>query len=231
MDDEHYHSNNDPTDIKRRSIMKKAFILPGLFLLSALTMAAVNGMPHGENGPELRPWNIDAPHTEINFSVKHFFTPVTGRFNDYEVNLMYDADDPENSTVSVVIDVASVNTNNERRDTHLRSEDFFNAEAYPKMTFESSSIRQVSANQLMAKGTLTIKDTTKEVELGINLLGITEIPEPMQEMMGGAVRVASFEAATIIDRRDFEVGVANWAQTMIVGGDVEISIALEANHQ
>lgn len=211
--------------------MKKTAILPGLFLLSAMTMAAVNGIPQGEDAPELRPWNVDGPHTEVNFSVKHFFTPVTGTFNNYEVDLMYDADYPENSTVSVVIDVASVNTNNERRDNHLRSEDFFNAEVYPTMTFESTSVRKISDNQLMAKGTLTIKDTSKEVDLGVNLLGLTDIPQGMQEMMGGAVRVASFEAGTTIDRRDFQVGVANWAQTMIVGGDVEITIALEANHK
>ena len=212
--------------------MRKALILPGLALVSILTVAATKGLPEGtEESPELRSWNVDVPHTEINFSVKHFFTPVTGTFRNYNVDLQFDAENPENSTVKVTIDVASVDTNNERRDTHLRSPDFFDAEAYPQITFESTSVRQVNANQLVAKGNLTIKETTKEVELGINLLGITNLPPEMQEMMGGVIQVASFEAATKVDRREFEVGVANWAQTMIVGGDVDITIGLEANHQ
>ncbi len=167
----------------------------------------------------------------MNFSVKHFFTPVTGTFSSYDVDLVFDPDAPENSTVTVSIDVASVDTNNERRDNHLRSPDFFDAETYPQMTFESTSVREVSPNQLLARGNLTIKETTKEIELGINLLGIADLPAEMQEMMGGVAQVASFEASTQVDRRDFEVGVANWAQTMIVGGDVNISITLEANHK
>jgi len=212
--------------------MRKALILPSLAIVSVLTIAAANGNPAGEDrAHELRAWNVDTPHTEIGFSVKHFFTPVTGTFRDYEVDLRFDAEAPENSTVTVTIDVGSVDTDNERRDNHLRSPDFFDAETYPKMTFLSTSVRQVAPNQLVATGNLTIKGTTKEVELGINLLGITELPPEMQDMMGGVVRIASFEASTKVDRREFEVGVANWAQTMIVGGDVEITITLEANHQ
>ncbi len=212
--------------------MRKSVILPGLTLASMLTMGAATGTPLGDENPrEPMPWNVDAPHTEVNFSVKHFFTPVTGTFSSYDVDLVFDPDAPENSTVTVSIDVASVDTNNERRDNHLRSPDFFDAETYPQMTFESTSVREVSPNQLLARGNLTIKETTKEIELGINLLGIADLPAEMQEMMGGVAQVASFEASTQVDRRDFEVGVANWAQTMIVGGDVNISITLEANHK
>ena len=212
--------------------MRKSVILPGLTLASILTMGAATGTPLGDKNPrEPMPWNVDAPHTEVNFSVKHFFTPVTGTFSSYDVDLVFDPDAPENSTVTVSIDVTSVDTNNERRDNHLRSPDFFDAEKYPQMTFESTSVREVSPNQLLARGNLTIKETTKQIELGINLLGIADLPAEMQEMMGGVAQVASFEASTQVDRRDFEVGVANCAQTMIVGGDVDISITLEANHK
>ena len=148
--------------------MRKALILPSLALVGLLTMGAATSTPLGEEKPrEAMAWNVDTPHTEINFSVKHFFTPVTGTFNSYDVKLIFDA------------------------------------EAYPEMTFESTSVRQVGPDQLVATGNLTIKETTQ---------------------------VASFRAATQVDRREFEVGVANWAQTMIVGGDVAISISLEANH-
>jgi polyisoprenoid-binding protein YceI len=220
------------TAIHKERKMRKTLILPSLALVSLLTMAAANGTPKGEeHARELRMWNIDTPHTEINFTVKHFFTPVTGTFRTYDVDLMFDAEAPENSSVKVSIDVASVDTNNERRDNHLRSADFFDAEKYPKMTFESTSIRRAGPNQLLAKGNLTIKETTREVDLAINLLGVMDLPPEMQEMLGGVTQVASFEATTKVDRREFEVGVANWAQTMIVGGDVDISIALEANHK
>ncbi|MFH1762876.1 MAG: YceI family protein [Gemmatimonadota bacterium] len=212
--------------------MRKSLIFPGLAMVSVLTMGAATSTPLGvDETRELMSWNVDAPHTEINFSVKHFFTPVTGNFSSYDVDLVFDPEAPENSTVKVSIDVASVDTNNDRRDNHLRSPDFFDAETYPKMTFESTSVRQVAPDQLVATGNLTIKNTTKEVELGINLLGITDLPSEMQEMMGGVAQIASFEASTQVDRREFEVGVANWAQTIIVGGDVNISIALEANRK
>ncbi len=163
--------------------------------------------------------------------MKHFFTPVTGTFGSYDVEFRFDRGNPANSTVKVSIDVASVDTNNERRDNHLRSGDFFNAEAHPTMTFESTAVRQVAADQLVATGDLTIKGITREVELPITILGITDLPAEMQEMLGGVTQVASFEAGTKLDRREFEVGVANWAQTVIVGGEVEVSINLEANRK
>lgn len=208
--------------LKRLNLM----VLLSMLALAGGTASAAAQGPSAES----MAWNVDQPHTEINFMVKHFFTPVTGTFSDYDIDLRFDPENPENSSVSVSIDVASVDTNNERRDNHLRSGDFFNAEQYPRMTFKSNSVRQVGPNQFVAVGDLTIKETTKRVELPISLLGVKDIPEgPMREMLGGVTHVASFEAGTTIDRREFEVGVANWAQTLIVGGDVEISIALEAN--
>ncbi len=221
--------------------MRKAQILPALALVSFMTMAAVNGKDasktNGEtaentpNTAEAIAWNVDGPHTEINFSVKHFFTPVTGTFRDYQVDFQFDRENPENSSLKVTIDVASVDTNNERRDNHLRSGDFFNAAEYPQMTFESTSVKKVSGNQFVATGKLTIKGITQEIDLPITVLGTTDLPPQMQEMMGGITQIASFEASTTLDRRDFEVGVANWAQTMIVSGDVVVSISLEANRK
>ena len=217
--------------------MRKTLTLPVLALVSFLSMAATPGakesVPEGNPAsPEAVAWNVDGPHTEINFTVKHFFTPVTGTFKNYQVDFWYDKDDPTNSSVNVTIDVASIDTKNERRDNHLRSGDFFNADEHPQMTFKSTSVRQSSSDQLVATGDLTIKGITRQVELPINILGLQEIPEgPMRDMLGGITQVASFAASTTLDRREFEVGVANWAQTMIVGGDVVVSINLEANRK
>ncbi|MGM0669589.1 MAG: YceI family protein [Gemmatimonadota bacterium] len=215
--------------------MRKIWPLPTIALLGIATMAATHGEdptnsvePVGP--PEATAWNIDKPHTEINFSVRHFFTPVTGTFKDYDVEFWFDRESPENSSVSVTVQVASIDTKNQRRDDHLRSADFFDAENHPRMTFQSTSVRQVSENEMVATGDLTIKGITREVELPITMLGVQEIPEgPMREMLGGITQVASFQAGTQLDRREFEVGVANWAQTVIVGGDVEVTIFVEAN--
>jgi polyisoprenoid-binding protein YceI len=212
--------------------MRKILSLPALGLVSMLTMAATNGTPEGESPlPEPLTWNVDASHTEVNFSVKHFFTPVTGTFKSYDIELSFDPAAPENSSVVVTIDVASVDTKNERRDNHLRSADFFDAENHPQMTFRSTSVRNAGADQLIARGDLTIKGITKEIELPITILGIKDLPQEMQEMLGGVNQVAGFQAQTTLDRREFEVGVANWAQTVIVGGEVEVTIALEANRK
>ncbi len=181
--------------------------------------------------PAPETWNVDNSHTAITFSVKHFFTPVMGSFEDFDVELVYDAEDVSNSTVSANIRVASIDTENERRDGHLQSGDFFDAETYPEITFRSTSVRSAGPNKLVATGPLTIKDVTREVELPITLEGVQEIPAEMQEMLGGVNRVASFTAMLNIDRRDFGVGVGNWAATAVVGGDVEIEIALEANQK
>jgi len=186
---------------------------------AALTLAAA---------PAPETWTVDESHTEVTFDVRHFFTPVTGKFDSFDVDLVFDAENPANSTVSAVIDVASIDTNNERRDGHLRTPDFFNAEQFPQITFQSTSVRQTGDREFVATGPLTIKDITKTVELPITLLGVQEVPEQMQEMIG-AERVASFQADLTIDRRDFDVGTGSWAETAIVGPDVSIKILVEAN--
>jgi polyisoprenoid-binding protein YceI len=204
--------------------MKKPLIIPGILAAGALTMAAYGG-------PGLSPWNVDSAHTEINFSVRHFFTPVTGSFDQYEVNLNFDPDHPEQSTVDVRIDVASVNTGNTKRDNHLRSGDWFEAEKFPYITFKSQSVEKTAPDQLVASGKLTIKGVDHDVQLNVNLLGVKDIPEQMQGMLGGVTRVASFQAVTELDRRDYGVGVGSWAETMVVGADVEIAITVEANRK
>ncbi len=204
--------------------MRRFLAITGLLALGAATIAA------GDRAvSEPVPWSVDVAHTGINFSVRHFFTPVQGTFDDYEVNLLFDRENPENSSVEVKIAVTSVNTGNEKRDNHLRSGDWFEAETYPYLTFKSTSIQRVSGDNFIATGELTIKETTREVELPITLLGISDLPEQMSEMTGGIKHVASFETGYELDRREFEVGVGSWAETMIVSADVEIAITLAAN--
>jgi polyisoprenoid-binding protein YceI len=174
-------------------------------------------------------WTIDRPHTEINFSVNHFFTPVTGTFRDFKVSLEYDAEHPERSQVEVSIDVASVDTGNRKRDNHLKTADWFDAAANPKITFRSKRVRRDGPGRLIATGDLAMRGTTRTVDLPITLLGSKEIPAKMQPMLGGAKTVASFASDLSIDRGDYGVGTGSWAATMVVGGEVKIKILAEAH--
>ncbi len=206
-----------------QALTNNRWYLAGTLAIALIASLASNAVAKGRLG-----WSADTDHTEINFSVKHFFTPVTGSFEDYDIELTYDAKNPENSTVEARIKVASVNTGNDKRDNHLRSADWFEADKYPYMTFMSTSVRQVGENQNIASGPLTIKGQSHQIELPITLLGNRMIPEPMQQMIG-AKEVASFQASTSIDRAAFGVGVGNWAATMVVGGEIDIEILLEAH--
>ena len=176
-------------------------------------------------------WSVDKAHTEVNFTVKHFFTPVNGSFGKWDIDLQYDAENPEKSSVTATIDIASVATGNDKRDNHLRSGDWFEVETWPTMTFTSTKVEKLGDNKLVAHGTLDIKGHKKEVELAITHLGTKQIPAEMQEAMRGLKEVASFEATTSIDRGDFEVGVGSWAANVVVGDRVDITILLEAHQR
>lgn len=207
-----------------KHLARRAVMATGTFATAFALVAATPAL-------EKAPWNVDQSHTEINFSVKHFFTPVTGSFTDFQIDLDYDAENPSNSSVSFVAQVASIDTGNERRDAHLQSGDFFEAERFPELTFQSTSVREAGEGELIATGDLTIKGVTQSIDLPITVLGIQEIPAEMQEMLGGVTKVASFAAETQIDRNEYGVGVGSWAATLVVGGEVDISIAVEANQQ
>jgi polyisoprenoid-binding protein YceI len=137
-------------------------------------------------------WSVDKAHTEVNFSVKHFFTPVNGSFGKWDIDLQYDAENPEK---------------------------------------KSTKVEKVGDNKLVAHGVLSIKGHEQEIELAIAHLGTKQIPAEMQPMLRGSKQVASFEATTSIDRGDYEVGVGNWAATVVVGDKVDITILLEAHQR
>ena len=199
-----------------------------LFLNLVLTGVVTLALPVAATAAT---WSVDKAHTEVNFTVKHFFTPVNGSFGKWDIDLQYDAEDPEKSTVTATIDIASVTTGNETRDNDLRSGNWFEIETHPTMTFKSTKVEKVGDNKLVAHGTLSIKGHEQEVELAITHLGTKQIPEEMQQMLRGSKEIASFEATTSINRLDYEVGVGNWAATVVVGDKVDITILLEAHRR
>ena len=174
-------------------------------------------------------WKADPNHSKVGFSINHFLTPVEGRFGEFEAQIAYDPAKPEATTIKATIQVASIDTGNDRRDGHLESADFFEAEKYPTITFESTSVEAAGEGHLVAHGNLTMKGQTKPVDLHVNVLGVQAIPEQMQEHFGK--ELAAFSAKTSLDRTDFGVGVGNWAATLVVGAKVDISITIEASHQ
>ena len=168
-------------------------------------------------------WTIDKAHSAIIFKVTHFFTPVNGQFKDYEATVNFDPENLEESMIDVKIMVNSIDTDNERRDGHLKTADFFNAEKWPHITFKSSNIEKTGENEFVANGTLTIKDVSKEVELPFTLLGVQD--NPMKEN----TLVAGITASTMVNRTDYTVGTGDWASDAVIGDEVTVDLNLELN--
>jgi polyisoprenoid-binding protein YceI len=171
-------------------------------------------------------WTLDPTHSIAEFSVKHLVvTTVKGRFREVEATLNIDEDNIENSSVTASIDVASIDTNLADRDAHLRSDDFFNAEQYPKIKFQSTRVEKAKGDKYMVHGDLTIRDVTRPVELDAEFEG--EINDPWGN------RRAAFTATTQISRKEFNV---RWNQALETGGavvsdNVKITLHIEAVEQ
>src|SRR5213594_543526 len=104
---------------------------------------------------------IDPAHSAVGFTIRHLFSRVPGRFTKFEGKIVLDKEDWSKSTVQASIDAASVDTNEPARDKHLRSEAFFDVAKNPKITFQSTAVKQIAANKLQVSGNLTIRGTTK----------------------------------------------------------------------
>ncbi len=141
-------------------------------------------------------WTIDRPHSRIGFSVRHaMVTTVRGAFTDYDSTLYFDGARPSESRAEIVIRVAGVDTGVEQRDAHLVGKDFFDVRRYPEMTFRSTSATHEGAESFRMTGELTIRDTTRPVELQLDYLGSVVDPFGYER--------AGFDGTTTIDRRDW----------------------------
>src|SRR5690554_7197816 len=110
-------------------------------------------------------WNFDISHSDVTFKVRHMmFAKVTGRFTDWTGTLEFDPDNPSTAKTTASIQAASVDTSNEDRDNHLRSGDFFDAEQFPTLDFESTGLK-TEGKKILIEGKLTIRDVTKAVTL------------------------------------------------------------------
>jgi polyisoprenoid-binding protein YceI len=165
-------------------------------------------------------WTVDPAHSEVSFRVRHLTGRVRGHFKEFSTSLMADPAQLTTGSVSVEVKTASVNTENEKRDTHLRGPDFFDVEKFPVMTFKSTKVES-NGKDLALSGDLTIRGVTKPVVLKGTFNG--KVVDPWgKERLG-------FEVSTTIDRRDFGLVWNKLVEgSSLVGDEVTIDIAIEA---
>jgi polyisoprenoid-binding protein YceI len=170
-------------------------------------------------------WQVDPDHTEFRFEVTHILTPVTGKFTDFSGMVQFDPDRLDKASFDFTVNVKSVDTQNGKRDTHLRSRDFFDADGYPSMTFKSSKISHIKDNRYSLEGLMTIKDVTKPMTLEF------EFFHPLPHPFDAKKLVAGFQTRFVISRPDFNVGDEKFLKMGVVGKDVLVTITMEATRE
>ncbi len=168
-------------------------------------------------------WQIDPAHTNVTVAVKHMaISTVRGRFTSgAEGTIEYDPQAPDRAQVELRIKAASIDTGDAKRDGHLRSPDFLDAEKYPEITFKSTKIERQVDNDWLARGDLTIRGVTKPVEVKVETLGVVEDPYVKQRV--------GFDATARIDRHAWGL-VWNMPvpSGLLVGEQVKIEFSVEA---
>ena len=172
-------------------------------------------------GSASKNWSIDKAHASVNFSINHFFSAVQGKFKSFQGDFNFDPDQLNESSFVFSIDVNSVDTDEDDRDKHLQSEDFFNAKKWPKMKFKSTKVVKAGKDQYKIHGKLTIRDVTKEVVLPMKVTGLIDNPWQEDKVIMG------IQIKTTINRTDYGVGTGSWAATAVVGDDVDVTINME----
>jgi polyisoprenoid-binding protein YceI len=168
-------------------------------------------------------WKLDKAHSALTFTVKHMvISEVTGSFKDFTLNLVSGKDDFSDAKVESVIKVASISTDNDYRDKHLKSDDFFNAEKFPEIRFKSTGFEKTGDKKFKITGDLTIRDVTKKVAFDAVLNGTLKTDRGL---------LSAWKATAIINRFDYNL---KWNKTLETGGlmvgqDVTITMNLELN--
>ncbi len=172
-------------------------------------------------------WTIDTAHSTAGFTVKHLaVSKVHGELGPVTGTVNFDKADPSKSTVEASIDVTNLSTQNEKRDGHLKSPDFFDAAKFPTATFKSTSVTKAGEGHWTVVGNLTLHGVTKPVTLDVEGPA-AEQPHPMMK----GTTVSAFSATGKINRKDFSVGTGNFAGDAIVSDEVQIQLDVEVNRK
>jgi polyisoprenoid-binding protein YceI len=163
-------------------------------------------------------WTLDLAHSDIHFKIRHLvISTITGSFRIFSGTLVTPKhDDFQEAYFTMMIDVYSIDTNNRDRDEHLKSPDFFNADAYPQIEFRSTSFTQIEGDKHELKGQLTIKDITKDVVLDVLFGG--------EAKDGFGINRAGFEITGTINRNDFDIHSADVTEAggLVLGEDIKL---------
>jgi polyisoprenoid-binding protein YceI len=162
-------------------------------------------------------YDADVAHSNVGFSIPILggLSHVRGKFNDFTVEIVYDDKDVTKSTVRAVIKAASIDTGIERRDTHLRTADFFDVEKFPEITFQSTRVEK-KGQQLVAHGSFTMRGVTKEVALPFTINGVKQSPDG-KTTLGATARIT-------VNRRDFGINFARPDSPDFLGDMVEVEL-------
>jgi polyisoprenoid-binding protein YceI len=199
--------------------MRKSLAVLALVLLAASALPGTAAVPAAATGT----WNADKVHSEVGFQVRHFVSKVRGAFTDFTGAIRIDAEKPEASSVEFTIKVASINTNEPKRDAHLKSPDFFDAEKFPEIRFASKKVVKKSDTSFDVVGDLTMRGVTKEVTLPVTFNGLVKDP------WGG--ERAGFETAITLNRQDYGIKYNKVLDQggLMLGDDVAVTISLETS--
>jgi polyisoprenoid-binding protein YceI len=168
-------------------------------------------------------YQFDKAHTTVGFQVRHIVTMLGGKFQDFSGTIQVDRAKPESSSVEFTIQVASIFTNEPKRDEHLKSPDFFDAPTHPTIAFKSTSMKAAGKDSWLVTGDLTMRGVTKQVTLPVTFLGEGKDPWGNEKM--------GFETSTTLNRKDYGI---NWNKALdqggvLVGDEVKVQISVEAN--
>ncbi len=163
-------------------------------------------------------YKIDPVHSEISFKIRHLLAKTSGRFTKFSGDVKVDAKDIGKSSVEVSIETASINTDNEARDKHLRSDAFFDVAKYPVITFKSTSVKEVAKGKLEVTGDFTLHGVTKRITFPITNAG------SMPGMKSGTVVAGFTDGVVTLNRNDY--GITTYPGAL--GDDVAISLNIEA---
>ncbi len=191
---------------------KRVVIALAVFLISCLTSVAFSADMY----------MVDSAHTTVGFTVRHLvINKVRGKFNEFSGTIVYDENDVTKSSLQGMIKTTSLDTDNAKRDKHLRSPDFFDAEGHPDITFKSKRVMK-KGDGLILIGDLTMRGTTKEVHIPFEITG--KIKDPWGKMRIG------FAASLRINRQDFGISYSKTMDNggLIVGNRVNIELIGEA---
>lgn len=202
------------TNFCKRAFKRCIRLLAGNFFILILL--------HGTVTAQSTKWSYDASHAKVGFAISHFgISETEGKFTRFDGVVLSDEPDFSDARINFSIDVNSIDTENEQRDTHLKSPDFFDVAKYPTITFKGKSLKPVGKNRYKLIGDFTMHGMTKEITLDVVYKGT--VVDPFNNTKAG------FKITGVIDRTDWGL---DWNGTLaagglLVGNEVELDVNIE----